>query len=306
VGIPWRHELLATCWTTAGDAVPLPGRHTSPIPLRERIEAAARAGFTAFGVLDFDLHVFLRSADLMDLSALLEDNGMRYIELEFLTRWWTSGAEREASDRDRAFLFEAAEVLGAHHVKVAPDLQDTSAPDLDAWAAEFHHLSRQAAEHGTRVALEFMPFANVSTLDLAVQLVQRAAHPAGGLLVDLWHVERSGIDPASVEGIPIELVFAVELDDGSARPAGDPYDDTVLRRLIPGSGEFRVVEFAAALIRSGWSGPWGIEIIGEEYRIRPLDEALHEVARRTNQLLTQADGLAYSGMATAHRNHLKE
>jgi hypothetical protein len=31
-------DLLATCWTTAGDAAPLRGDEQSPIPLQERVE----------------------------------------------------------------------------------------------------------------------------------------------------------------------------------------------------------------------------------------------------------------------------
>src|SRR3954452_20898391 len=37
-------ELLATCWTTAGDAAPSREDWRSPVPLRERIEAAGGAG----------------------------------------------------------------------------------------------------------------------------------------------------------------------------------------------------------------------------------------------------------------------
>ena len=40
-------DLLATRWTTAGDAAPLGGDERSPVPLRERIEAAGAAGFAA-------------------------------------------------------------------------------------------------------------------------------------------------------------------------------------------------------------------------------------------------------------------
>ena len=34
-------RLLATCWTTAGAANPLPGDQRSPIPIREGVEAPA-------------------------------------------------------------------------------------------------------------------------------------------------------------------------------------------------------------------------------------------------------------------------
>ena len=280
--------LLATCWATAGDAVPLPGRHRSPVAMLTRIEAAARAGFVGFGILDHDLHPFLRDHSLTDLRAMLEDHGLGYVELEFLTRWWTTGEERVRSDADRAFLLRAAEALDAHHIKIAADLEDTSPPDIGLWAEQLHALSREADEHGTAVALEFMPFANVSTLDLALQIVLAADHPAGGLVIDLWHVERSGMDPATLDSVPIERVLAVEIDDGQSTEVGDPYDDTVLRRLIPGQGDFRTVEFAAAMMRAGWLLPWGTEIISEEYRMRPLDGALEELVRCTRDELRRA------------------
>ena len=48
-------ELLATCWTHAGDAMPVPGRHLSPVDLRARAEAVAAAGFTGIGFTIDDL-----------------------------------------------------------------------------------------------------------------------------------------------------------------------------------------------------------------------------------------------------------
>lgn len=281
-------DLLATCWTTAGDAVPLPGRHVSPLGLRYRIESAQRAGFTSFGILDHDLRRYLDSGDLPTLAALLRDHGMAYVELEFLTRWWTTGAEREASDESRRLLLTAAEALGAHHIKAAPDVDEQSPPDFDTWAAAFHDLAAEAAEHGTTVALEFMPFANVSTLDAAVEIATRAGHPAGGVAIDMWHVQRSGLDLASLAQVPIDLVLAVELDDGSNDPVGDPYDDTVLRRLLPGDGDFPLVEFASTLMAAGWRLPWGVEILSADYRVRPLEESLPEVVDKTIAVLDLA------------------
>jgi sugar phosphate isomerase/epimerase len=57
---------------------------------------------------------------------MLRDNGLRYVQLEWITDWWTSGAAREASDRVRADLFEAAPILGVDHIKVGAD--DGGAP----------------------------------------------------------------------------------------------------------------------------------------------------------------------------------
>ena len=52
-------DLIAACWTTAGDAVPLDGRQDSPLSLPERISAASDAGFAGFGIVHNDLANYL-------------------------------------------------------------------------------------------------------------------------------------------------------------------------------------------------------------------------------------------------------
>ena len=68
--------LLATCWTTAGDAAPLRGDERSPIPVRDRIEAAAAAGFRGIGLLHLDLTPALDQYGVRGLRALLDDNDL--------------------------------------------------------------------------------------------------------------------------------------------------------------------------------------------------------------------------------------
>jgi sugar phosphate isomerase/epimerase len=275
-------DLLATCWTTAGDAVPLPGREYSPIPLPTRIELAARAGFTGFGVGHNDLESYLRNSDLRTLRHILEDNGMRHVELEFLINWWLSdGPARLESDRVERLLLDACDVLHPHHVKVGPDITGGDY-DLAQWAEQWYRISTDFANAGTVIALEFMPFSNVSTLDRAIQLVRTAGHPAGGLMIDMWHIMRGGPHQLlQIADVPIELITGVELDDGDAEQVDDGYSDTVLRRRLPGQGDWPVHELVRMLQEKGWAGPWGVEIISETYRVRPLEEALPEVVSAT-------------------------
>jgi sugar phosphate isomerase/epimerase len=80
-------DLLATCWTTAGDAAPLLGDERSPVPLRERIEASAAAGFQGMGLLHQDLATAEREYGMAGIRSMLEDNGLIHLELELLTNW---------------------------------------------------------------------------------------------------------------------------------------------------------------------------------------------------------------------------
>jgi sugar phosphate isomerase/epimerase len=183
--------LLATCWTHAGDARPGRGDGTSPLALRERIEATARAGWQGFGLGSADLERALGTSSLAELRSMFEANGIEQVELEFLTDWWTDGERRAASDAQRAMLFRAAEGLGARTIKVGGD-RDGAPVDPDAFRAAFDALATEAGEWGTRVALEAMPMTNPSTTRAAAEVVRDVGNPYGGLCIDIWHARRSG------------------------------------------------------------------------------------------------------------------
>jgi hypothetical protein len=79
---PFKDSLLATCWTSAGDAASDRLDLRSPLPLRERIEAASAAGFHGFGLLSADLPAAEKKHGLNGIHAMLDDNGITDLELE--------------------------------------------------------------------------------------------------------------------------------------------------------------------------------------------------------------------------------
>ncbi|WP_181781753.1 sugar phosphate isomerase/epimerase family protein [Pseudonocardia pini] len=279
--------LVATCWTTAGDAAPLRGDERSPVPLRTRIEVAARAGFRGFGVTHADLRAALTEHSLADLRGILADNGMEHREVELLADWWTTGPAREASDRVRHELFEAAEALGARLVKIAPDVSGT-AWERERWVAELAALGPAAEAHGTRVALEFLPWSNVADVHQGLALVEAAGHPAVGLLVDAWHVGRAGTPPADIAAVPLDRLFGVELNDFDDEPVGTLFEDTRDRRRYCGEGTFDLEGLVRALRRTGYAGPWGVEILSAEHRGSDLATAVAKAHDTAADLLRRA------------------
>ena len=114
-----RVELLASYWTICGGAEPHTDQEWSPFGLRERAEAASKAGFTGLGIWHADLLHLRERHGLAEMRRILADNGIRHLELEFLTDWFLPpGERRTASDQLRKSLLEAAGELGARHVKV--------------------------------------------------------------------------------------------------------------------------------------------------------------------------------------------
>ncbi|GAA2021106.1 sugar phosphate isomerase/epimerase [Nakamurella flavida] len=290
-------ELLATCWTHAGDALPVPGRHLSPLDLRARAEAVAAAGFVGIGFTLEDLQAAGARYPLRDVGAICADLGLRHLEVELLQDWWTTGEPRRASDRTRVGLLEAAGALGARQMKIGPG---TAGPDgvppgpVDPArrAAALHELAGQAAGVGTRVALEPLPFSDIADFRVAADLVAAADHPAAGLVVDIWHLEHGPSDLGDLAAIPVGTVFAVEIDDAPALASTDLFHETIHRRVLPGAGTFDVRGFVGTLQRMGYPGPWGVEIISEAHRSRPPADTLREVHRSVTAVF---DALADTG-----------
>lgn len=265
-------DLLATCWTTAGDAAPGRPDQRSPLTLRERVEVAGSAGYRGFGLLYADLVEAERAYGLSGIRSLFEDNGLVHIELELLTDWWADGAPRAASDAVRLELLRAAEALGARHLKIGPDVEDRPW-ELDLWAEEFAALAAQADGVGARLGIEFLPWSNLKTVHDGLRLVEAAGHPAGGLIIDVWHTERAHTPPADLASVPASRIVGVELNDADSEVIGTLFEDTVRRRRLCGEGSFDLTGIISALRTAGWTGPWGVEILSDTHRALPVREA---------------------------------
>jgi sugar phosphate isomerase/epimerase len=268
-----REDLLATCWTTAGDAAPLRGDERSPVPLRDRIEATAAAGFRGMGLLHQDLATAKRQYGMAGIRSMLKDNGLTHLELELLTNWWTDGPLRQESDRVRRELLSAAEALEARHIKIGPDVSDVPWSH-DRWVTEFAALAAEAHEVGTKVGLEFLPWSNIKTIHDGLRLVQDADHQAGGLIIDVWHTERAHTPAADLAAVPLRYIIGVEISDADSVVVGTLFEDTRDRRRLCGQGSFDLEGFITALRSAGWAGPWGVEILAADYRQLPVRDAV--------------------------------
>jgi sugar phosphate isomerase/epimerase len=276
-------ELLASYWTISA-GLPHTDREYSPFDFRDRVESAARAGFKGFGIWHADLEHVLEKYNLKEMKRILEDNGIRHVELEFLSDWFLADERKKASDIRKQKLFEAAAGLGAHHIKVGDFLQESCLlPRLiDAFAI----LCREAAEHGTRIGFELMPFAMIRTLEESLAMVQGASVRNGGIIFDLWHIVKLGIPYEEVSRVPAEYVVGVELNDGTVAAPWSLHEDTINHRRLCGEGEFDVRGFVQCMQNAGYAGPSGIEVLSADLRKLPLDELTTRAFRTTmDQLL---------------------
>jgi sugar phosphate isomerase/epimerase len=218
-------ELLASYWTISA-GLPHTDREYSPFDFKDRVESAARAGFKGFGIWHADLEHVLEKYRLQEMKQILDDNGIQHVELEFLTDWFLEGERKESSDIRKARLFDAAEALGAHHIKVGDFFQEQCS--LLCLIDAFAILCEEAAQHGTRIGFELMPFAMIRALEESLAMVKGAGAHNGGIVIDLWHVVELGIPYEEICRVPLEYVVGVELNDGTVH---SPWSCTRIRSI---------------------------------------------------------------------------
>ncbi|WP_338524338.1 TIM barrel protein [Pseudomonas batumici] len=265
-------ELLAAYWTLAGDTYPGAPSEISPFSLQARAEAAAKAGWRGMGFVHADLVHNVAKLGIPTVRNILQDNGIKHVEVEFLTDWHLDGAPRAASDKVRDELLEVAGELGARSLKVAGGLFEDGPPDVPRMRETFAILCDRAQPFGVNVVIEFLPFSSVNTIDRAIAVAQDV-RPNGGLLVDTWHVARGGMSFDEIAKLPLELIKSIELDDANHAIVESLFNDSTHHRKCCGEGELDVPAFIQQVVNVGYRGPWGVELISAELRKLPLEVA---------------------------------
>jgi sugar phosphate isomerase/epimerase len=251
-------DLMNLFWTTAGI---FPGTgDVSRFHFRDRVEAAARAGFTGIGLWHTDLDAILHQHTFREMKHILDANGIHHIELEFLTDWFLVDARKTESDRLKRMLLQASEALEAKHIKIG-DFQNTSCPMphiIEAFAA----LCAEAEAYGATIGFEFMASAMINNLADARTLVETTGAKNGGLILDIVHVVNLDISYEAISQIPVQYVINVELNDGTL--PGSPQHDPSRARRFCGEGEFDIRGFITCLTNMGYRGPWAVEVFSNE------------------------------------------
>jgi sugar phosphate isomerase/epimerase len=265
-------ELANAYWTSAGPVEVHFGREWSEFDFADRCAEAARVGFVGLGLWHADIEHQLESRSLADMRRILDDNGIRCYELEFLMDWFVDEGEdaRRESDRLRELLFEAGNELDAHHIK-AGNIPGTPC-EMPRLKEAYAELCADAAQRtSAKVLYEFMPFdVNVDSVDSALEVIDGIENT--GVVIDTWHMSKLGIAPADLRKFSAEQLGWIELSDGQFENMEDPLDEVINRRKLPGEGEFDIRGYVEVGLDVGYSEPWGVEVLSEDLRALPMDE----------------------------------
>ena len=265
-------------------------------PFLDRLAPARSAGYAGVSVRPHEIDA-LRGAGLADaeIRSRIADAGLAVGELDAVTTWlpahrppagMPAGLAAALLSNTAERLAALGEAIGARSLSVVEFYGTT--PDPDAAAEAFAGVCDVAARHGLLAHLEFLPWAGIPDLASAWRIVDRAGRANGGLLVDSWHVFRSGSTFEELRAIPGDRVLCIQLDDAPATPEPDLAYETEHRRLLPGRGAIDLVGMIRTLDAIGCRAPLGVEVLSDELLARPVAEAAMASADATRSVVAAA------------------
>ena len=216
-----------------------------------------------------------------DVEALVRASGLAVACIGVEPGWlFADGAERQRLlDVFRASC-RSAVALGCTTLMSAVD---RGRGDVRRAAASLREAGDLAAAHGLRVAVEFNSQAEqFNALEPMREAVSLAGHPGCGLLVDSYHLQRSGGHPRSLDSLGRDEIAYVQFSDV---PKSGLVPGAATDRLPPGKGAVPFTEFFAAVGAKGYDGYMSFEAPNPAAWARPPEDVAREALEATRAAL---------------------
>ena len=254
-------------------------------PLSDALRATRAAGWDGVELRRVD---FTRAAEkgqvAAEVLALVKASGLRVACVGVELGWMFA----DADERRRLLgLFaescQWAVELGCSTVMSA---SDRGRGDLARASANVREAGDIAAAHGVRLAIEFNSQAEqLNTLDVMRGVVTKAAHKSCGLLLDTYHLQRSGATLSAIDDVALGEIAYVQYSDV---PRAGLEPGKALDRLPPGRGSVPFKEIFALLDRKGYRGFMSYEAPNPAAWARPAEEVAREALEATRACLPSA------------------
>ena len=255
-------------------------------PLPEVLRIARETGWHAveMRVLDFDRMAEAGQSE-DEVVEMVRTSGLTVCSMGGRLGWmYAEGDERRELLGIMADSCRRAEKLGSPVVQCPVDF---TSGDLKRAAASVREVGDMAAKHGVRVALETYSVAEqFNTLARGRELLAAADHPAVGLDVDSYHIERIGEGMDAINDLEPHAIALVQYSDVPAN-AGPPEPGNLLNRLTPGQGIVPFLDFFRNVAAKGYTGGWSFEAPNPATWERDPTEVAREGHAATLAILAQ-------------------
>jgi 4-hydroxyphenylpyruvate dioxygenase len=233
-----------------------------------KLAAIAAAGFDGFELFEADFTA--SSIGPEQLRSQIADLGLKLFALQpFRDFEGMLDAARGAAFSRAERKFDLMERLGTDLLLVPSNCAPQASDGVGRAAADLRELGERAAKRGFRIGFEALAWGrHVRDWTAAWEIVQRADHPAVGLVLDTYHLFVRGNPISPIRDVPVEKIAIVQLADAPS------LDMEVLRhsrhlRNFPGQGDYPVTDVIAELLSIGYDGVLSHEIFNDDFRTAP-------------------------------------
>jgi len=234
-----------------------------PTPLLDKIRIVGEAGYGAIELWHDDLDAYIaKGGTLADVKSALADQGLVVPTTIYLAGWFdaTPKAYPVALEGGKRRMGQAAE-LGAPYVIASPPV---GAADYELGAVRYRELLEIGATMGVKPSMEFLGFVDqFTTIEDALDLMERSAHPDATTILDPFHVFRGGGDMESILKLKPGQVAISHFNDTPDTPPREEQHDH--NRVMPGEGHLDLARYCALLREIGYDGWLSLELFNEQH-----------------------------------------
>ncbi len=230
--------------------------------LMQKLEAAAEAGFDGIGLWNDEVSEAVQQGmPIVRIADALYAKRLSVPEMCFVGGWmYSTGEERSEALSQAQERFHQAAGLGCGCVIACAS---NGEGDLDEVADDYRELCTIAARWRVKPALEFVGAAQqVKDIATAWEVIRRAGHPMGSILLDTFHFHMGGSTIEDLKRVPAHKIALVHINDAPDKPLDQLSDAD---RLMPGDGVLPLVEILSILRDGGFQGHVSLELFNEEY-----------------------------------------
>lgn len=232
----------------------------------EAIRVAQQAGYDKVGLRliaatpeQEGAPVVASPAKLQRIKSALRETGIGVLDIEILR------LQPETRVSDFRAVLEMGAELGATEILVAGN-----DPNRQRLIDNFSALCELGQPMGLGINLEFMPWTDIPDLAQASAVLDRVEQGNAGLLVDAFHLNRSGSALSELAAQPTSRFRYVQLCDIAGAPPADMAEilrEARAERLFPGQGD---IDLSALLVALPDSTPLSIEVPSEALKTQGL------------------------------------
>jgi 4-hydroxyphenylpyruvate dioxygenase len=236
--------------------------------LPDKLQAVASVGFDGVEIMEADLLTFDGSPT--DVRRICEDLGLAIDLYQPFRDFEAMPEPQRARNMDRAERkFDVMQALGTDLVLVCSNTSPAAIDDDARVVADLAEMAERAARRGLRVGFEALSWGrHINRWGHAWRIVQHAAQPALGLIVDSFHTLALDDDPSGIVQVPAEKLFFVQMAD-APKLTMDVLSWSRHFRNFLGQGELDVIGFMRAVLHSGYTGPLSLEVFNDDFRSAP-------------------------------------